>query len=134
MDVARAHEILRFLIVGVTGFAVDAGLLELFVSLGLAAAVARIFSIALALQVSYLLHGNFTYRSHAGMSRKGWIKFMLSNLVGAVLNYVIFLTVLSLDVAHDPRASRWIALFVAVFLTMGFNYWANRRFAFREVP
>ena len=136
VSAARAGELLRFVMVGFFGFCVDAMLLELFVRIGFVPAIARIFSIALALQVSYALHGIFTYRNHRGFNRKSWLRFMASNLIGAAINYGIFLAVLAADLAHEPRASRMIALVTATAITLSFNYWANRRFAFahKELP
>lgn len=129
---ARMQELLRFIIVGGIAFVVDAGLLELLVSTGLATFVARIFSIAAALQVSYVLHGGFTYREHAGYSKAGWLKFMASNLIGNCLNYAMFVAALSLTITKDARDARLIALVAATLVAMCFNYWANRRFAFRH--
>lgn len=121
--------------VGALAFMVDAGTLELLVALGLPALTARILSIAVALQLSYLLHGAFTYRAHGGYSVKRWRLFMLSNLLGAAINYVLFAGVLSAVLIADAQSSRLIALTAGTSVALFFNHWANRRFAFaRKEP
>ena len=124
---ARLHEFLRFALVGFVGFVVDAGLLELAVFLGLPAQSARVISILLALQVTYTLHGRFTFRRHGGYSRRAWLQFMLANLIGALLNYGTFLLLL----IDDTRPTRLVALLGGTGVGLCFNYWANRKFAFR---
>ncbi len=123
-------EFLRFCIVGGIAFVVDATWLELFVHLGLAIAIARIVSLTIALHVSYFLHGIFTYRGHRGYTRATWTQFLLSNIVGALVNYGIFLGVVALTPFADDRLNRLTGMVVGTILSMGFNYWANKRFAF----
>ncbi len=127
---ARLAEIARFVLVGGFAFVVDASLLEFFIHLTLDPWLARILSIGIALQVSYLLHARFTYRGHAGISRKSWRTFLTSNLLGSAINYGTFLTLLTLNLGNNAQTSRLIALLTATAIAMMFNYWANRRFAF----
>ncbi|MFZ4542109.1 MAG: GtrA family protein [Rickettsiales bacterium] len=135
MDRVHIPEFLRFCIVGSIAFLVDVGLLETLVTIGFLAYVARIASIAVALQVSYALHGLFTYQNHKGFSRTSWATFMASNLIGASVNYVAFILVLHAALGNCPENSRLIALVAGTAIALGFNYWANRRYAFgRKEP
>lgn len=128
----RILEFLRFCIVGFTAFCVDYSLLEMLVLFGMKASYARIGSIAVALQVSYLLHHRFTYRTGTPLSVHSWLKFLTSNLIGAGINYSMFLIVLHLNIFTDEQASRLIAMLAATATALFFNHWANRRFAFRH--
>ena len=123
-------EFMRFCIVGGIAFFSDTALLELLVHLGLETAVARLFSLPIALHVSYFLHGIFTYRGHRGYTRATWIQFMTSNGVGALINYSIFLGIVAFAPFTEDRLTRLAGMFIGTVFSMGFNYWANKRFAF----
>lgn len=128
-------EFLRFCIVGGIAFMADYALLELFVRLGTGTATARMVSLALALHVSYFLHGVFTYRGHRGYTRATWLQFMGSNILGALINYGLFLLVVALAPFADDRFTRLAGMVIGTAISMGFNYWANKRFAFaRKEP
>ena len=126
----KIPQFLRFCIVGGIAFVVDTAFLELFITLGSATATARIASLAIALHVSYFLHGIFTYQDHRGYTRATWLQFMGSNLVGALINYVTFLLVVELVPFADERLTRLAGMVTGTAVSMGFNYWANQRFAF----
>ncbi|MFM9889450.1 MAG: GtrA family protein [Rickettsiales bacterium] len=128
----RVTEFLRFCIVGLMGYFVDAGTLELLVHAGLESWLARVFSIPTALQCTYALHGLFTYRGHGDFSRRKWAGFMLYNLLGAAINYTIFLIVLRMLPFTSELAQRQGALFCGMAVALWFNYWATRHFVFRR--
>ena len=130
MRSARFYEFIRFCVVGGIAFCVDAAVLELLILLGASAAIARMGSIAVALHVSYLLHGRFTYRIAQGYTLKRWRAFLVSNTAGAAINYGLFMLLNYLALGATAEASRLVALLIATAVTMLFNYWANRRFAF----
>lgn len=128
----RTREFLRFCVVGGTGFVVDAGILEMFCHYGVSAPIARAVSIAVALQVTFLLHGFYTFKTRGGFSRQRWLQFMLFNLVGAALNYGTFLLVLMLPLLEEPLPHRYLALVMGTAVGLVFNYTSNRRFVFTE--
>lgn len=131
----RLAEFIRFCLVGGLAFIVDAGLLELLVAAGLPAGAARAISIAVALQCSFFMHGAFTYRAHRGFCVKSWQRFMLSNLLGAAINYGIFVALLQAALGNTPQTDRLLALVAGTTVALFFNHWANRRFAFaRKAP
>ena len=123
-------EFLRFCIVGGIAFVTDYSMLELFVHFGVATAIARIVSIAIAMHVSYVLHGVFTYRGHRGYTLATWAQFMGSNIFGALINYALFLLVVWLADFDDEHLTRLSGMVIGTAISMGFNYWANKRFAF----
>lgn len=128
-------EFLRFCIVGGIAFVTDTACLELFVYLGFTTALARMLSLTIALHVSYLLHGCFTYDGHRGYTRATWLQFLGSNIFGALMNYAIFLGVVHLALVGNERADRLAGMVIGTALSLGFNYWANKRFAFaRKEP
>ncbi len=129
-----AAEFLRFLLVGGLAFALDAGLLELLVTSGSPPLTARILSIALALQCSYVLHARFTYRPRSRLNVRSWAQFMASNLIGAALNYGVFAVALMGAALQPPSANRLVAVIAGTAAGLVFNHWANRRFAFRDMP
>lgn len=130
MPSARIHEFIRYCLVGLVGVGVDAGMLELLVGAGIAPLPARVVSMLVALLTTYLLHGRFTYRMERLASARRWLKFMASNLLGAAINYGIFALVLLTLPLADARATRLVALAAGTGIALGFNFWANRRFAF----
>lgn len=126
----RFAEFFRFCLVGGTAFVVDTSLFELFVAAGCPVKLARLPSIAIAMQVSYLLNSHFTFRHHAGVSMASWLRFIASNSVAALLNYSVFFLLLHFVLDADNLLARQTALVSGTAVGLVFNYWANRRFTF----
>lgn len=152
---SRMREFFRFCLIGGVGFLVDSAVTNILFFL-LAqenlsmVLVARIIGMFVALQATYRLHRVFTFRGQTPHSRRSWVKFMQFNLIGAAINYVVF-------VVAGTLLARWIMPFIAgsesfymplfdantlLFMIVEsaviagtiagllFNYWANRRFVF----
>lgn len=132
MSVTRILEFLRFCIVGFVGFLTDAVMLEIFVACDVPTRIARLFSMALALQVGYVLHQIFTFRGRGGFSTRRWLHFLALNLVGVAINYSIFLAGLALFPISDAQMQRQAALVAGTSVALAFNYWANGRFVFAK--
>jgi putative flippase GtrA len=129
------NEFLRFCRVGGIAFVLDAMILEFLVWLGLTALVARVVSIGVVLQFSYLLHSRFTFRNHERSGASIWLSFISSNLIGAIINYAVFCLVLYAQLMESEQISRLIALVAGTGVALFFNYWVNRRFFFlRKEP
>jgi len=131
MASARMPEFLRFALVGFAGFLADALMLEFFVGLGFTASLARVLSIVIALHVTYILHGVYTFKGNSGFSKKRWLQYLLYNAIGALLNYVTFLGVLHTAPLNDPQPDRLLALVIGTAVALLFNYFANRTIVFR---
>lgn len=115
---------------GGLAFIVDAAILEFLVLGQVPASTARVISIAIAMQVSYLLHRRFTFSSRHPHSSRRWGKFMATNLIGAVINYSVFVGLLTVPLSEDADTARALALFGSTAVALVFNYWANRTLVF----
>lgn len=128
----RMQEFFRFCGVGGTGFAIDYSLLELLVYGGMSAPLARLLSIAITMQIMYFLHGRITYRNHAQRGLKPWLAFIATNLLGMCVNYGIFLGVLEISPLASAPLNRLVAIVSGTGVSLFFNYFMNRRFAFKS--
>jgi putative flippase GtrA len=126
-------EFLRFCLVGFMGFVADAAALELLVYACMPVPLARICSILFALQVTYVAHSRFTFRHLTPAplpTLRRWPRYMLANLMGAMVNYAVFYGTLSLALLAQPLLNRQFALIAGTAVALVFNYWANRRYVF----
>jgi putative flippase GtrA len=82
------QQFIRFSIIGVLGFFVDAGILMFSVSvLSLNLYIGRIASFLAAVTTTWALNRRYTFRRKAPLSRFGeWLRFMLFNAVGGGVN------------------------------------------------
>jgi putative flippase GtrA len=107
--------------VGLVGFAVDAVLLRAGLALHLTAAIARLLSLALAMQVTFAINRTFVFKCEGreGLVRQ-WCAYMATNGFGNLCNYWIFVTLSSL---HGRVVSQWfVALPAAAFSAYLINY------------
>ena len=121
-----------FIVVGVLGFATDAGLLTAGLAYGLPAAGARAISVTVALQTTFILNGLLVFRSlqRASFGRQ-WLGYMVSNGFGAACNYAVFV---ALTASHIPWLSERTPAFVAAAVVALFvNFTGTRLLAFRRV-
>ena len=123
-------QIVRFLITGSIGFAVDAGCLVALVSLGTDPYAARVLSFLLAITVTWAIHRNWTFptRNRAQSLAVETTRYALTQGTGAVINYCVFalvLAVLGADVVNALLAVACGSLVATVF-----NYLVIRRFVF----
>jgi putative flippase GtrA len=123
-------QFLRFCMVGGIAFCVDYGLMELLIAGHVSTMVSRGFSMVAALQVSYLLHGSFTFKHSQRRSWRHWQSFMFSYAIGILINYLIFVSLLHISPYTEASISRFVALAVATSVSLIFNYWATKRFVF----
>lgn len=87
-----ASEFFRFCVVGTIGFAVDAGSLQILVSLlGAGPYAGRVVSFILAATATWILNRVYTFRSRAqtkkGMLTREWLVYMAVMVAGAAVNY-----------------------------------------------
>jgi putative flippase GtrA len=122
----------RFCVVGGIGFLTDAMMLELGVSAGLEPHIARVFSVVVALQVTYVLHRSFTFRGRNGKGFNRWLLFLGVNLVGCAVNYTVFVLVLAYVLHGEGRLERMIALCMSTGVSLLVNYTMNRLFVFKD--
>jgi putative flippase GtrA len=103
------------------GLAVDAVVLNLAMGLGLEAAWARVISLAVAMQVTFLVNGAAVFRCLDRRNWRGaWLGYMVTNGVGNFCNYWTFVTLISLH--HPLWSNRWLDLAIGGAVAWLINY------------
>jgi len=125
-------QFLRFGVVGVAGFLVDAGVLTAMLWLGLGPYAGRVVSYLAAASTTFALNRAWTFRS---ASREvpvaaQWGRFVLLNLVGFVANYGTYAALVAGTevVAAHPVIGVAAGSLAGMFL----NFGLSRRYVFRE--
>jgi putative flippase GtrA len=123
---------MKFAGVGLIGFATDALILHLGLSLGLEAAWARVISLVCAMQVTFTINGLVVFKClELRLAAGQWTRYMLSNGAGNFCNYWIFVTLVS---THWPVVSAPMgALTIAAATAWVINYFGARFIAFAGV-
>jgi putative flippase GtrA len=118
---------MRFVMVGGTGFAVDAILLKTIVVAGLAEPIAaRVFSIAVAGLVTWQLNRNFTFAPSGDSQLSEATRYGGVVVAASLVNYVIYAGLMLAMPSLEPL----IALVVSSIGAMGFSYIGYDRFVF----
>ncbi|MBY0336516.1 MAG: GtrA family protein [Acetobacteraceae bacterium] len=128
---ALVSQFLRFGVVGVAGFLVDAGTLTLMMAAGLGPYGGRVLSYLAAASTTFALNRAWTFRSvpaGARLSRQ-WGLFLALNLVGFAVNYGTYAALL----ATVPLVAAHPVLGVAAGSVAGMfsNFALSRRYVFR---
>ena len=119
--------------VSLAGFAVDAALLYTSLGSGLPPAAARLVSLFWAMQATFLLNGLFVFRRLTFKSLPGqWIRYMASNGVGNLVNYLAFVGLVA--TRWPVISNHYVALCLAAFTAWTINYSGARLWAFRRLP
>ena len=136
MSRERIREILRFVIAGGAGFAVEIGALILLKEkLGMDTLIATPIAFTISVIVNYLICVLWVFRGAREQNRKNQIAFFLTSAVGLVLNEVLMLL---FRVAWGEEKVLFTVLSFAVSLyvlnkvlatciVMIWNYWTKRR-------
>lgn len=85
----------RFLLVGGSGFLVDAGITYLLCSLGLLPWLARIPAIAIAMIYTWCINRRFTYEVKTGRTAGEAMRYATVAMAMALLNYLIYFVLTS---------------------------------------
>lgn len=122
-------KLIRFAIVGTTGFAVDATVLWLFLEFtSIGAFSARVVAIALAMATTWVLNRTFTFGASQRSVLVEGFRYGTVGVISAVLNYAIYASLL-LSMPHlNPMA----ALVFASGGAMAFSFFGYARFVFRR--
>lgn len=128
------RQFLRFALVGVVGFVVDASVLTLAMRvLGMGPYAGRVLSFLIAATTTWWLNRTFTFGAPPARSLVAeWLRFLSVNAIGGALNVAIY----SALVALVPLVARWPVLGVAVgaVVGLGFNFIGSKRAVFRSRP
>lgn len=122
---AVSGQFLRYCLVGVIGYLVDAGVLEVLFRTGLVDLYGgRVVSYLCAASVTWWLHARFTFRASGS-----WAAFIVMNAIGAAVNYGVYAFILWLIPATRLMPS--IAVAVGAVIALAVNFAANRFIVFR---
>lgn len=129
---ATILQFLRFGVVGVAGFLVDAGVLTAMLWLGLGPYAGRVVSYLAAASTTFALNRAWTFRSapREGAVAAQWGRFVLLNLVGFAANYGTYAALVAgtaLVAAHPV-----IGVAAGSIAGMFLNFGLSRRYVFRE--
>jgi putative flippase GtrA len=123
--------LLRFGIVGVLGYVVDAGVLLVATQLlDVQYLLARVASFLIAASVTFLIHHRFTFRLTTPLSAQRWSYYLLTTGVGALVNvgiyhlWVVRFGVEPMQLALGAAVGSIVAMFV--------NYFASSVLVFRQ--
>ena len=121
----------RFIVIGLVGFVVDAGvLLLLHERSGFGLVGARFISFPVAVSVTWYLNRRWTFHDRqSNAAAAEWGRYAVVNSAGAVINMGIFLVLVSQSAAMAARPL--IALGLAAGVSLVFNFIASRQIAFR---
>jgi putative flippase GtrA len=128
----HAYEILtamKFGAVGCIGLGVDIALLQVGLAAGASPLLARIVSLACAMQATFLINGLLVFRClDRERCVRQWLGYMGSNGVGNACNYLIFAGLL---VGGAPVVSQhYIAFLIGSLAAYAINYAGVRLLAF----
>lgn len=124
-------QFLRFGLVGVAGYAVDASILTVFVEMfGFDPYSARIISFLCAASTTWWLNRHFTFAKLPGQkASQQWLGFLLVSVGGAIINYGAYVIALE----SWPLAYAYPAIGAAIGALAGmlFNFPASKLLVFR---
>ncbi len=128
---AMPAQFLKFGLVGVVGFGIDAGALFLLITAGdLGPYVGRIYSFLIAASVTWVLHRHFTFKSAArGPAAGQWVRFVAVNGFGGAVNYGIYAALLL--TSETFLQAPVLAVAVGSLAAWAFNFFASRRYVFK---
>lgn len=122
--------LLRFGLVGVLGFAVDAGVMQALVTFaGWGPVQARAVSIPVAVLATWALNRTITFRDSDAPVLRSLARYIAVSATGAAVNFVVYtgLVLSSRTMAAAPLAALAIASIVALLV----NFLGSKHFAFR---
>ncbi len=120
------YKILRFLMVGGIGFAVDAITYHLVRDAGTDPAVARLASLGWATAVTWLLNRRFTFEPGGRHAAEEGMRYVLVAIVAQGVNYLVFLTVID----HLPDMPHVAAIAFSAGLAAVFSFTGHFVFSF----
>ncbi len=126
----NTRELLSFAGVGVAGFVVDAGLMNLISHLFLVPEVlARIPSFCVAVISTWLLNSLLTFRG-VDLRFRSLQKYFATNLIGFVTNWLVFL--LATHFFEEAKAFPTITLAIAALFSLLVNFTLAKIFVFKK--
>jgi putative flippase GtrA len=98
----RLPQMLRFALVGVVGFLVDAAILYVMAAVGVGIRLGRVVSYLFAVTTTWVLNRRYTFRGPSGYSMLGeWARYGTSQLGGAAVNLGVYYLLIRLSFVAD---------------------------------
>lgn len=123
----RLSQLIRFGMAGIAGFAVDTGVLQATLALGMSFYLGRTISFPTAATATWLINRRLTF-AHDGQrpaSFQEWRRYVGAMMVGGAVNYAISAVMFHKVLNADPR-SAIIAVAVGSIAAMVVNFIAAR--------
>ena len=120
--------ILRFLLVGGIGFAIDLGCTMLLIRAGLSPFLARPPAIVAAMAFTWLANRAFTFNVQQEKSAAEALRYALVALAASLLNYAIYSSLIWMACPAP------LAIAAASVIQAGASFVGYRKFAFRVNP
>jgi putative flippase GtrA len=110
-----------FVVVGATGFSIDAVLLHWLLDMGTSQYLARIFSIACAMTVTWLLNRQFSFGKSAQGPAAEFARYAFVAFVAAAVNYGVYAALVG---SISPFLAMVAGSVVAMSLSfLGYDRW-----------
>ncbi len=117
----------RFVIVGIAGFLVDAGLTATFIHSGLDPFTARLIAISTAMLVTWRLNRAITFGRSATSQQAEGLRYSMVAILAAIINYASYAVL----VLVFPGIFPVLAVALATGTSMCFSYLGYSRYAFK---
>lgn len=117
-----------FALAGFSGFFVDAGLTELLASFGMSPYLGRVFAVAVAIGVTYMINRNLTWKERRAPVPGRRTRYLAVSLVSIAANYLTFAAALSLVLGLRPV----FAVAAGTGVGMVMNYFGYSRLVFKD--
>ena len=123
------RQFVRFSMVGVAGFLVDASLITLLTNYGgINPLLARLASFLAAATTTWWLNRRFTFAAKDTSLVRQWLRFMAAMSIGGGVNYAVF-TCLVLMLPLVMRQP-WTGVAAGSLAGLAVNYYTSRRYVF----
>lgn len=129
-----AGEFVRFAVIGVIGFIVDASTLKLVVALlHMDLYSGRVVSFLTAATGNWMLNRRFTFRQAGRHSKvRQWLKYLGANGVGFAVNYSTYAALITYVAV--ARENPVLGVAAGSIAAMSFNFTVNKFWVFRARP
>lgn len=123
-------EFVRFSVVGVIGFVVDAAILYMMMrGLGFDPYSGRCVSYLVAATTTWYLNRRFTFRrSPSSPPQRQWAKFVSVNAIGGGVNVGVYVALISLGIPYASQPV--VAVGIGSLAGLAFNFTASRSLVF----
>jgi putative flippase GtrA len=128
---AAGLQFVRFGLVGIAGFAVDAAVLALALVLGAGVFWGRGISYVAAASCTWALNRRWTFRDRSSGWAAQWARFLAVNALGGAVNYGVY----AFLVLHHDGVSIVFPVFAAAvgsLCGLAFNFLLSKRMVFRQ--